>query len=56
MPKGELIDTIRTRSNVWTIYKVYTAFSYELNVFKNGHYEFMSKDLRYIVDVINRRG
>ena len=56
MPKGELIETIHTRSNKWTIYKVYTFMSVEFNVYKNGNYNFMCKDLRYAVDFINNKG
>lgn len=55
-PKGELVDTIHTKYNKWTIYKVYTFLSVEFNVYKNGNYEFMTKDLRYAVESISKKG
>lgn len=55
MPDGELVDTIHTRSNKWTIYKVRTFMSAEFRAYKNGNYTFMAKDLRWVVDEINQR-
>ena len=54
--KGELIDTIHTKSNKWTIYKVPTMLSSEFNVYKNDKYQFMTKDLRYAIDHIEAKG
>ena len=56
MSKAQLIDTIHTRSNKWTIYKVYTLMSFEFQVYKNDKYQYMAKDLRYIVDNIKKSG
>ena len=55
-PKGELIDTIHTKTNKWTIYKVHTTWSVEFKVYKNGNYEYMTKDLRYAVESISKKG
>ena len=55
MPDGELVDTIHTKYNKWTIYKVRTFMSAEFHAYKNGNYSFMAKDLRWVVDEINQR-
>ena len=55
MPKGELVDTVRTKYNKWTVYKVYETFGHTFNVYKNDSYAFNAKDLRWIFDEIQHR-
>ena len=55
-PKGDLIDTIRTKSNKWTIYKVHEFMSTKFYAYKNGEYVFTSEDLRYVVERVNEKG
>jgi hypothetical protein len=55
MPKGELVDTVRTKYNGWTVYKVYESFGYSVNVYENDSYKFSAKDLRWIFDEIQHR-
>ncbi len=57
MPEGTLVDEIRTKYNKWSIYKVHEPLSLSpmFRAYKNGSYAFNGKDLRWIVDEIDRR-
>ena len=57
MAKGELVDTVRTKYNKWTVYKVREGLlgSPMFYAYKNDNYAFNSADLRWVVDEINHR-
>ena len=54
MPKGELVDTVYTKYNKWTVYKV-GGFGWTFNVYKNDSYSFNAKDLQWTFDEIQHR-